>query len=597
MTATLLPPAVLQFFDGNGDPLAGGRVYTFQPGTTNPKTTWQDAGQTIQNQNPITLDERGECIIWGVGAYREQLFQVTSDNVEVLIWDRVTTTVTADSIGALKVDGSNVAMNPTQALAFRTAIGANLSQNINFLQAGVGAVVRTAQDKMRETVTVQDFAAVVADGIINDGPAVKRAYAAAALFTPPAEVVWGATTAFYNITDDGPIVTLLDGQKTRGIGQPKVKFSGAGALFELTGKQRVEISDLDIEGNFVANAYAIHHATSIVGALANHYHNMRITNFGDGTTGAGIFIESDSANCELGPQLFMGNLTSNITITAPMDNLWLHHNVLSTPAGHPAGPTRAVTASNGGGATTMRISHNNITTEGLGIFKLSGGGWILDYNDIEVLQPFSNTNNAAIELLVGAFTLNTNTVSLHNVTGGNYCIFFADGVGDSVEQFGTYTGFNTKAVRVNTSPGNIYGPSVANTGPANLYSADNAGISMRETGSGIGLTQGYSVPPNTSFGRNGTIADGPTNFTNNETGANNAIVASMPGLLQVVGLEVTIPLNHTLQAGANTFNLNGNGADPIKSMKNPANNIATAYAATGVVKLFRGSGVWLDMSQ
>jgi hypothetical protein len=68
------------------------------------------------------------------------------------------------------------------------------------------------------------------------------------------------------------------------------------------------------------------------------------------------------------------------------------------------------------------------------------------------------------------------------------------------------------------------------------------------------------------------------------------------------GLCVTVKLAHTLQAGANTFDLNPTvsaGPRAIKSHINPANNIGTAYAATG-----RWTGcwdstavAWLDQSQ
>ena len=54
-----------------------------------------------------------------------------------------------------------------------SSIGSSL---IGFIQAGVGAVFRTAQDKMRERVTPEDFGAVC-DGVTNDTPAILRAIA------------------------------------------------------------------------------------------------------------------------------------------------------------------------------------------------------------------------------------------------------------------------------------------------------------------------------------------------------------------------------------------------------------------------------------
>jgi len=86
----LLPNAYQQFCDGNGVPLAGGFVYTYQVGTTTPAETYQDYLLTIPNTNPIVLDGNGRCQIWGVGAFQEvvtdqygnQVFSgVTSDGL------------------------------------------------------------------------------------------------------------------------------------------------------------------------------------------------------------------------------------------------------------------------------------------------------------------------------------------------------------------------------------------------------------------------------------------------------------------------------------------------------------------------------------
>ena len=56
-----------QAFDSNGDPLSGGLVYTYESGTTTPKTTYSDRGLSTPNTNPVVLDSRGEASIYATG--------------------------------------------------------------------------------------------------------------------------------------------------------------------------------------------------------------------------------------------------------------------------------------------------------------------------------------------------------------------------------------------------------------------------------------------------------------------------------------------------------------------------------------------------
>jgi hypothetical protein len=68
--ATLLPMPRAVFYSQDGAPLAGGMVYTYVPGGTTPQVTWQDAGQTTPNTNPIVLDAAGSCLLYGSGSYQ-----------------------------------------------------------------------------------------------------------------------------------------------------------------------------------------------------------------------------------------------------------------------------------------------------------------------------------------------------------------------------------------------------------------------------------------------------------------------------------------------------------------------------------------------
>lgn len=64
MAAGLIFSPKLQFFDANGNPLVGGKLYTYAAGTTTPLATYTDDTGTVLAANPIVLDSRGECSVW-----------------------------------------------------------------------------------------------------------------------------------------------------------------------------------------------------------------------------------------------------------------------------------------------------------------------------------------------------------------------------------------------------------------------------------------------------------------------------------------------------------------------------------------------------
>jgi len=92
-TASILPPGYTQYLDSNGKPLSAGKVYNYIPSTTTPKTTWQDAAETIPNANPVILDAGGRAKILGDGSYR----QIVKDRNNVTIWDAVTSSTGSGS--------------------------------------------------------------------------------------------------------------------------------------------------------------------------------------------------------------------------------------------------------------------------------------------------------------------------------------------------------------------------------------------------------------------------------------------------------------------------------------------------------------------
>ena len=64
MSISLSTPPYQQFYDANGDPLSGGKIYTYLAGTTTPRATYTDQGGLTQSANPIILDSAGRAEFW-----------------------------------------------------------------------------------------------------------------------------------------------------------------------------------------------------------------------------------------------------------------------------------------------------------------------------------------------------------------------------------------------------------------------------------------------------------------------------------------------------------------------------------------------------
>lgn len=63
-TEVLVPLLTPQFFDNSGKPLVGGKLFSYQAGTSTPAATYTDSTGGTSNANPIILNSRGECALW-----------------------------------------------------------------------------------------------------------------------------------------------------------------------------------------------------------------------------------------------------------------------------------------------------------------------------------------------------------------------------------------------------------------------------------------------------------------------------------------------------------------------------------------------------
>lgn len=125
MSGVAAAEARRQFLDNTGNPLNGGLVDVYLAGTTTRTNTWQDRAQTTLNTNPIVLDSAGRATIVLDASLSYKYVVKTSAGVELYTEDNITAN--------------------------------NSTGLISFVQSGSGAVARTAQDKMRENFSAEDY--------------------------------------------------------------------------------------------------------------------------------------------------------------------------------------------------------------------------------------------------------------------------------------------------------------------------------------------------------------------------------------------------------------------------------------------------------
>lgn len=91
---SMLAGAGAQFFDNNGNPLSGGKLFTYAAGTTTPQVTYTTAAGNVAHTNPIVLDSAGRIPsggeIWLTDGLSYKFTLNTSADVLIATYDNVT---------------------------------------------------------------------------------------------------------------------------------------------------------------------------------------------------------------------------------------------------------------------------------------------------------------------------------------------------------------------------------------------------------------------------------------------------------------------------------------------------------------------------
>ena len=177
MTAVLLSPSpILQFFNNSGQPNAGGSLLTQVGGVNYP--TYQDSAGTIPLPNPIPLNSRGE--VSNSSGTSVQLFLTAGVTYTFTLYDANNNQLNQSTyvvpLGSFTPSSNSIFANQNVStqIVLNDITDKNLgSSYIGYDQGGTGAVARTVQSKLQETVSVLDFGADPTG--VNDSTAAFQA--------------------------------------------------------------------------------------------------------------------------------------------------------------------------------------------------------------------------------------------------------------------------------------------------------------------------------------------------------------------------------------------------------------------------------------
>ena len=310
-----------QFFDGNGNPLSGGKVYSYQAGTTTPQTTYTTSAGNVAHANPIILDSAGRVPsggeIWLTDSQDYKFIVNTSADVLVATYD-------------------NVAGNGSGILSALAA--SNGSSLIGFIQAGTGAVARTVQAKLRETISVKDFGAV-GDGVTNDTVAIQAAINHA-VSVAPCRVVFPSATYLCN----APLGSFTGSNIEIDLQGSTLDFSGVslastGPLLEFTGSydNTAALTSNASAGN---KTLAVNSTNFAEGDMVRVYSNAIWDSTRTSTrTGEISFVETvpSASSVDVTTELQQGYTTANAATLqklTPVKNIVIRNGVVKGPLGN-----------------------------------------------------------------------------------------------------------------------------------------------------------------------------------------------------------------------------------------------------------------------
>lgn len=158
----------MYFFDADGKPLVGGKVYSFKVGTDEFKPTYRNSEFTAANQNPISLDQAGSALIYIRGSVQLKIYNKQGNLIEEkIVYQQQMQTQFFDNYGKALSNGKiwtydyqSTIKKPSYANADDALLNPNpvvLDENGWGSLSIVGAYRLRVLDKNNVVVSDQDF--------------------------------------------------------------------------------------------------------------------------------------------------------------------------------------------------------------------------------------------------------------------------------------------------------------------------------------------------------------------------------------------------------------------------------------------------------
>lgn len=164
----LAPDFLQQYSDDNGDPLAGGLVYSYIAGTTTPLATYTEYLGSSANTNPVVLDANGRASIWLDPTKSYKLLIKNSSETTIKTIDNIAGSaasgIPAWNANTTYVKGNLVADGTNQGLLYISLTDGNLNNALSSVTNWAlfpGGVKRAAALSTNTTLAVTDHMGVV----------------------------------------------------------------------------------------------------------------------------------------------------------------------------------------------------------------------------------------------------------------------------------------------------------------------------------------------------------------------------------------------------------------------------------------------------